>query len=172
MALSPRQTRRTARHFVNMVSIRTLPEDKTNSTDSSTGSVPTEVLHPEDKGYDLDLPLYPLGFSRFPIFPPRRGDLVFNVSNDEPVVDGETDKQRQQREQRNVDRAQRRADEERQLIPNNLDDGFDMVGNQQVFKTPSANVAVAMANLDRLLDTPEYQDVRSNIWAHLITAMG
>jgi len=46
-----------------------------------------------------------------------------------------------------------------------------MVGNQQVFKTPSANVAVAMANLDRLSDTPKYQDVRTNIWAHLIAAM-
>ena len=29
MGLSPRQTERTARHFVNMVSIRTLPDDKT-----------------------------------------------------------------------------------------------------------------------------------------------
>ena len=47
-----------------------------------------------------------------------------------------------------------------------------MVGNQQVFKTPSVNVAVAMANLDRLPDTPEYQGVRSNIRAHLIAAMG
>jgi hypothetical protein len=57
--------------------------------------------------------------------------------------------QRQQREQRNDDRAQRRANEEqRQLTPNNLDDALDMVGDQQVFKTPSANVAVAMANLD------------------------
>ena len=128
-----------------MVSIRTLPEDKTNNTNSSTGSVPTEVLHPEDEDYDLDLPPYPPGFSRFPVFPPRRGDLVFNVSNDEPVVDGETDEQRQQREQRNADRAQWRVDEERQLIPNNLDDAFYMVGNHQVFKTPSANVAVAMA---------------------------
>jgi len=83
--------------------------------------------------------------------------LVFNISNDEPVIDEENDEQRQQREQRNADRAQRRADEElRQLVPNNLDDAFDMVGNQQVFKTPSANVAVAMANLNRLPDTPEY----------------
>ena len=99
--------------------------------------------------------------------------MVFNVSNDEPVIDGETDEQRQQREQRNADHAQRRADEEqRQLVPNNLDDAFDMVGNQQVFKTPSANVAVAMANLDRLPDTPEYQGVRTNIRAHLIAAMG
>jgi len=47
-----------------------------------------------------------------------------------------------------------------------------MVGNMQVFKTPSANVAVAMANLDRLPDTLEYQDVRTNIRAHLIVAMG
>ena len=29
-----------------------------------------------------------------------------------------------------------------------------------------------MANLDRLPDTPEYQDVRTNIRAHLIAAMG
>ena len=47
-----------------------------------------------------------------------------------------------------------------------------MVGNQQVYKTQSANVVVAMANLDRLPDTPEYQGIRSNIRAHLITAMG
>ena len=33
-------------------------------------------------------------------------------------------------------------------------------------------MAVAMANLDRLPDTPEYQDIRSNIRAHLIAAMG
>ena len=47
-----------------------------------------------------------------------------------------------------------------------------MVGNQQVYKTPSANVVVAMANLDRLPDAPEYQDIRANIRAHLIAAMG
>jgi len=50
-----------ARHFVNMVSIRTLPKNNTAtaSTHSSTGSVPTEVLHPEDEDYDMDLPPYP-----------------------------------------------------------------------------------------------------------------
>jgi len=96
--LSPSQNRQTARHFVNMVFICTLPDDKSSSTNSSTGFVPTEVLHPEDEDYDLDLPPYPPGFSRFPGFPPRRGALVLNVSNDEPVVEGETDEQRQQRE--------------------------------------------------------------------------
>jgi len=94
MGLSLRQIRQTSRHFVNMVSIHTLPEDETNITNSITGSVSTEVLHHADKDYDLDFPPYPPGFSRFPVFPPRRGDLVFNVSNDEPVIDGETDEQR------------------------------------------------------------------------------
>jgi len=156
-----------------MVSVRTLPKDDTASTNSSTGSVPTEVLHPEDEVYDMDLRPYPSGFPRFPVFPPRRGDLVFNVSNDERVLDRDTDEQRQQHEQCNADRAQRRADEEQwQLVPNYLDDAFDIVGNQQVFKAPSAKVAVAMAYLDRLLDTPEYQGVQTNIRAHLIAAMG
>ena len=75
------------------------------------------------------------------------------------MLDGETNDQIQQREQRNADHAQRRAHEEeqqRQLIPHNLDDAFDMVGNQQVFKTPSANVAISMVNLERLPNTPEY----------------
>ena len=110
--LSPRQPVRPARHFVNMVSVHTLPEDNTASTNSSTGSIRTEVLHPEDESYDLDLPPYPPGFPCFPVFPPLRGDLVLNVSNDEPVRDGETNDQRQQCEQCNVDRAKRRAEEQ------------------------------------------------------------
>ena len=152
---SPRQSSQAARHYVNMVSIHVLPNDQASSTNSSTGPVPTEVINFGDEDYNLDLPPYPLGFSRFLVFPPRRGDLIFNVSNDEPVVDGETDEQKQLREQRNADRAQRCADEERQLAPHNLSDAFDMVGDRQVYKMPSANVAVAMANLDRLPDTPE-----------------
>ena len=67
--LSQRQPVRPACHFINMVSVHTLPEDNTASTNSSTGSVPTEVLCPEDEDYDLDLPPYPLGFSHFPVFP-------------------------------------------------------------------------------------------------------
>ena len=130
-------------------------------------------LTPRGRRLPLGSSPIPPGFSRFPIFTPRKGDLVLNVSNDEPVLDGETDNQRQQREQRNADRAQRRAEEQqRQLVPNNLDDAFDMVGDQPVFKTPSTNVAVAMVNLDRLSDTPECQGVRTSIRAQLITAMG
>jgi hypothetical protein len=37
--------------------------------------------------------------------------MVLNVSNDEPPVVGETDEQRQLREQRNTDRAERRHQE-------------------------------------------------------------
>jgi len=155
-----------------MVSIQVQPDSQASNTNSSTGSVPTEVINSEDEDYDLDLPPYPPGFSRFLIFPPRWGDLIFNVSNDEPVVDGETDEQKQLRKQHNADRARRRADEERQLAPHNLSDAFDVVGDQQGYKTPSANVAVAMANLDRLPDTLECQGIRSSVRAHLIAAMG
>ena len=155
----PKRSSQPARHYVNMVTIRELRDGQASSTNSSTGSIPTEVINSEDEDYDLDLPPYPPGFSRFPIFPPWRGDIVFNVSADEPVVDGETEEQRQLREQRNADRARRRTDEERQLPPHNLTDAFDMVGDQPVYKTPSTNVAVAMANLDRPPDTPECQGV-------------
>jgi len=47
-----------------------------------------------------------------------------------------------------------------------------MVGDQQVFKTLNANIAVTMANLNWLPDTPEYQGVQTSIRAHLIVAMG
>lgn len=51
-------------HIVNMVvieeapqiSVHTLHVDGSSSTRSSTGSVHTEVLHPEDNDYDLYLP--------------------------------------------------------------------------------------------------------------------
>ena len=69
--LSLSENSRAARHFVNMVSIRVLPDDKATSMNSSIGSVPTKVLHPEDEDYDLDLPPYPPSFSHFPVFPPR-----------------------------------------------------------------------------------------------------
>jgi hypothetical protein len=42
----------------------------------------------------------------------------------------------------------------------------------QVFRTLSANVVIATANLDRLLDTPENHAVRKDIKAYLTVAMG
>jgi hypothetical protein len=75
-------------------SIHTLPEDGDSST-GSTRSVYTEAQHLEDDEYGLDPLSYPLCFSLIPRFPPRRGDMVLNVSNDEPAIMGETDEQRQ-----------------------------------------------------------------------------
>jgi hypothetical protein len=77
-------------------SVHTLPEDG----DSSTRS--TRSVHTDDDEYDLDPLLYPPGFSLIPRFPPRCGDMVLNVSNDEPTVAGETDEQWQLHEQRNA----------------------------------------------------------------------
>jgi hypothetical protein len=42
----------------------------------------------------------------------------------------------------------------------------------QGFRTPSANVAIVMANMDRLPDTPENHTVREDIKAYLTAAMG
>ena len=68
---------RNNRHHVNMVTIRELRDGQVSSTNSSTGSVPTEVINTEDEGYDLDFPSHPPGFDRFPIFPPpARGYCV------------------------------------------------------------------------------------------------
>ena len=46
---SLRQSSRVGRHYVNMVSIQVLPNDQVSSTNSSTGSVPTEVITPRTK---------------------------------------------------------------------------------------------------------------------------
>jgi hypothetical protein len=104
--------------------------------------------------------------------------MVLNISNDEPMVVRETNEQRQLHKQRNVDRAERcrlEAEEEecqRGPRPRDLANTFDRVGDRQIFWSPSANVAVAMANLDRLPDQPEIQQVCDDIRAHLIAAMG
>jgi hypothetical protein len=73
--------------------VHTLPKDGDSST-RSTRFAHTEVEHLEDDGDDLDPLPYPLGFSLIPRFPLRCGDMVLNVSNDEPVVKGEIDEQR------------------------------------------------------------------------------
>jgi hypothetical protein len=74
-------------------SVHTLPEDGDSST-GSTCSVHTEVEHLNDE-YGMDPLSYPPGFPPILRFPPRHGDMVLNVSNDEPAVARETDEQRQ-----------------------------------------------------------------------------
>jgi hypothetical protein len=89
----------------NEGSVHTLPEDGESST-GSTHSVHNEAKHLDHDEYDLDPLPHPPGISPIPRFPPRRDDMVLNVSNDESSVVGETDEQRQLREQRNADRAE------------------------------------------------------------------
>ena len=76
--------------------------------------------------------------------------MINAISNDEPPAVGETEQERLAREARNIDRFNRRqaeaeAEEEARrirVLPRDLNNAFDRVGDKQVFRTPSANVAV------------------------------
>ena len=106
-------------------SVHTVQEGDPSSSSgtASNASVHTELQHHEDEGvkYDLDIPDHAPGFSQFPSFPPRRGDLIHVVSNDEPPAVGETEQERTAREARNIDRFNHRqieaeADQEARRI--------------------------------------------------------
>jgi hypothetical protein len=49
-----------------------------------------------------------------------------------------------------VERENAKYAKERRPIQHDLVDAFDMYGNQQVHKTPSANIAIAMNELAKL----------------------
>jgi hypothetical protein len=65
----------------------------------------SKAEHLEDDGYNMDPLSYPLAFSLIPRFLSRHGDMVLNVSNDDPIVEGETDEQWQLHELRNISHA-------------------------------------------------------------------
>ena len=96
-------------------SVHTVQEGDSSSSSSiaSNASVHTELQHHDDEGveYDLDILDHALGFPRFPSFPPRRGDLINVVSNDEPPTVGEIEQERLACEARNIDRFNRRQAE-------------------------------------------------------------
>ena len=81
--------------------------------------------------------------------------MINVVSNDEPPAVGETEQERLAREARNIDRFNRRqakaeVEEEARRIrlqPCDLNNAFDRLGEKQVFRTPSANIAIAMATM-------------------------
>lgn len=95
-------------------------------------------------------------------YPPGFGGMVFMVSANEPIVPGETDQQRLEREARNAERDRRRAAEiqpvgiaaeggrQRRPWRRNLGPEFNVVGNAPVHETPTANIAVAMEKLKQL----------------------
>ena len=105
--------------------------------------------------------------------------MINVVSNDEPPAVGEIEQERIAREARNIDQfnhwqIKAEAEEEARRIrvqPRDLNNAFDRVGDKQVFRTPSANVAIAMATMQRLPNTPETQAVRDEIQAYLTAAM-
>ena len=96
-----------------------------------------------------------------PPFPPFRGGKIFNVSVDSPSWNGETKEERAARVNRNINRAQRRANESAVVMAKaqldsqgrpcqlqcNLDDEFVRVDGHDVYKTPSANLVVAANKL-------------------------
>ena len=89
--------------------------------------------------------------------------MINVVSNDEPPAVGETEQERLARKARNIDRFNRRQAEAKaevdarriRLQPCDLNNAFDRVGEKQVFRTPSANVAIAMVIMQRLPNTLE-----------------
>ena len=101
--------------------------------------------------------------------PPFRGGTIFNVSIDSPPWEGEIEEDCTTCVNRNINHAQRRANEaalvmaEAQLdsqgrprqLHHNLDDEFVRVDGHDVYKTPSANLAMAANELAWLPQTPE-----------------
>jgi hypothetical protein len=142
---------------VNNVDIRhtgqdllsTIPKEGTGSTDSHRTNYTRTLIDPYGQ--------------EFLAFPPSFGGTVFAVSNDEPPHDGETDQERTAREERNANRRAGRVNLENAKedaavggqcnIYHDLTNAFDMCNNQQVFKTPSANIAIAMNKLNKLLES-------------------
>ena len=95
--------------------------------------------------------------------------MIFHVSHDSITKDGETAKEHEAHLAKNADRQHRRdaeaaqvADEDGRGPPHhqrNLEEAFDMVGDQPVYHTPRANLAVAFIELNKLPHTPEVKKV-------------
>ena len=102
-------------------------------------------------------------FTEQPPLLPFRGGAIFNVSIDSPPRNGKTDEERAAHENRNVNRVQRRDNEhalamaeaardnqfdsQGSPLHRNLDEEFLRVNGHDVFKTLSANLAVATNKL-------------------------
>ena len=110
-----------------------------------------------------------------PAFPPGFGGVIFHVSQDSASKDAETTEERTARLAKNADHQHRRDAEAVQEAPEdgrcaprhqrNLEEAFNMVGDQPVYQTPSANLAIAFNELDKLPHTPEVEKVQAHIIA-------
>jgi len=140
---------------VNMVAIRQLSDDP---------DLPIESLHnildgtPDNysKGSTQTLPscpTFPLGF----------GGMIFHVSHDSVTKDDKTAEEHEAHLAKNTNRQHHHdaevaqaADEDGRGPPRhqcNLEEAFDMLGDQPVYQTPSTNLAVAFNELDKLPHT-------------------
>jgi len=109
--------------------------------------------------------------------------VIFNVSVDSPPRNSETEEERVARENRNINRAQcrenkaaiaraeatryNRLDSQGRPLPlhRDLDKEFLRVDGHNVFKTPSANLAVAANELACLPQTPKLAKVAAMLKA-------
>lgn len=113
--------------------------------------------------------------SSCPTFPPWFGGTIFHVSHNSTTKDGETAEECEARSAKNADHQRHRdaeaaqgANEDGHALPRhqrNLEEEFDMVGDQLVYQTPSSNLAVAFNELKKLAQTPEVEKVRAHIIA-------
>jgi hypothetical protein len=160
---------------INMVEIRQIGEDSLSIIlEESTRST-------ESHGTNYTRTLIDPYRQEFLAFPPNFEGIVFTVSNDEPPHDGETDQERVAREKRNADHRARRVDLEnteedvanagvggQRDIHRDLADAFNMCDNQQVFKTPSANIAIAMNELNKFPESPTLDTVKAYLKAAIV----
>ena len=108
-------------------------------------------------------------------FPPGFGGMIFHVSHDSVTKDGKTAEEHEARLAKNADCQRRQdaevaqaTDEDGCGLPrhkHNLEDAFNMVGDQPVYQTPSTNLAIAFNEIDKLPLTPEVEKVQAHIIA-------
>jgi hypothetical protein len=139
--------------MVNMVAIRQLTDDTYDPTES-LHNILNESLDESIEGSTKtasSCPTFPLGF---------RG-MIFHISMDSGTKDSEAPEECEARLAKNTD-CQRHCNDETAQDTNgqdandpprprhNLQEEFDMVGDQPVHQTPSTNLAVTFNELEKL----------------------
>jgi hypothetical protein len=102
--------------------------------------------------------------------------MIFHVSVDSGTKDGKTPEEREARLAKNADHQHRRDDEAAQNVNGrdangppcprrNLQEEFDMVGDQPIHQTLSANLTVAFNELKKLGQSLKVEKIRAHIMA-------
>jgi hypothetical protein len=157
---------------INVVEIRQIGEGSLSTI------LEESIESTESHGTNYTRTLIDLYGREFLAFPPGFGGAILTISNDEPPSEGETDQESVAQEERNADRRARRVDLEnaeevvadagaggQRDICRDLADAFDMCDNQQVFKTPTTNIVVAMNELNKLPESLALDAVKAYLKA-------